>query len=149
MGQFTNYWGALMPRRVDEWLEENHDKPIPERVKRRIIRAANNLCGYCGLRVPVGGGEVDHIIALVNGGEHRESNLRYVHKHCHKNKTAEDVKEKATSDRKFSHVYGIAKPKRTFGYVKKPKSKPGHWEPYDFDDLGVPKRSRWVAQTTE
>jgi 5-methylcytosine-specific restriction protein A len=103
-----------MARSTEEWIEENHDKPIPDRVKDRVIRAANNLCGYCGLRVRIGGGEVDHIIALVNGGEHRESNLRYVHKHCHQIKTVEDVKEKARDYRKRKKLYGFGKPKRPY-----------------------------------
>jgi 5-methylcytosine-specific restriction protein A len=140
-----------MPRRVEEWIGKDDDEAIPERVKRRVIRAAGDICGNCGVRVRVGNGDVDHKAAVIKGignnsGLNRESNLQYLCKLCHRAKTAEDVNEKATSDRKFSHVYGITKSKgRSFNYRKKPKPKPGYWEPYDFDDLGVPKRSRWVA----
>jgi 5-methylcytosine-specific restriction protein A len=139
-----------MARSTKEWIEEDHDKPIPDRVKDRVIRAANNLCGYCGLRVRVGGGEVDHIIALANGGEHRESNLRYVHKHCHKIKTAEDVKQKAKDYRKRKKLYGFGKPKRAFPRLETPKLKPGYWEPYDFDEeTGRYRRTRWVEPSFE
>jgi len=137
-------------RSLTEWFPHkkdgtpDDDAPIPERVKDRIIRASNNLCGCCGFRVRVGNGEVDHTIAIVNGGENRESNLRYVHKHCHQNKSREDVKEKAITYRKRKKLYGFGKPRRPFPKLDKPKPKPGYWQPYDFDDDGRPKRSRWV-----
>jgi 5-methylcytosine-specific restriction protein A len=139
-----------MARSIDEWIEENHDKPIPDRVKDRVIRSANNLCGYCGLSVRIGGGEVDHIIALVNGGEHRESNLRYVHKHCHQIKTVEDVKEKARDYRKRKKLYGFGRPRRSFPKIPTPKPIPGRWEPYDFDETtGRYRRTRWIEPSFE
>jgi 5-methylcytosine-specific restriction endonuclease McrA len=89
-------------RSVKEWIEPNHDKPIPDRVKDRVVRRANSLCKACGNRVRFGG-QVDHIPAVVllaDDEPQRESNLQFLCKPCHTKKTGKDVAEKATSYRK-------------------------------------------------
>jgi 5-methylcytosine-specific restriction protein A len=133
-----------MPRRVEPWNGKTDDTPIPERVKDRIIRVANNLCYRCGLRVRIGNGEVDHIIAIINGGANAEGNLCYVHKHCHQDKTREDVAQKSSDYKTRRSLYGFGKPKRPFQKREKLKPTPGRWVGYDFDLDGIPKRSRWV-----
>jgi 5-methylcytosine-specific restriction protein A len=143
-----------MPRRVEPWVGKNDDEPVPERVKRRVIRDAADICGICGARVRRGNGDVDHKTAVIKGvggnsGLNCETNLQYLCKLCHRAKTAEDVKEKATSDRKFSHIYGISKPKRPFPSRKKPKPPQGRWVGYDLDLDGIPKRVRWVRPDEE
>ena len=50
---------------------------IPPRVQWKIFQAFDGKCACCG-RI-IGPGErwqLDHIIALANGGEHREGNLQ-------------------------------------------------------------------------
>ena len=59
-----------MSRSTPEWVEENHDKPIPDKVRRLVIRRADGICNNCRVRVRVGSGHIDHIVALCNGGEH-------------------------------------------------------------------------------
>ena len=39
--------------------------------------------------------DVDHVVALVNGGEHREANLAPALRDKHREKTAQDVAEKS------------------------------------------------------
>jgi 5-methylcytosine-specific restriction protein A len=146
-----------MARRVEEWIGKNDDDwPPPKSVQTRITRAANNLCGRCRLRVRVGNGDIDHKIPLwtipgSNSGNNRESNLQYVHKHCHKGKTSEEAAERARSNRKFQKIHGITKSKgRSSNWRKKPKPKPGYWEPYDFDEeTGRYRRTRWVDPSFE
>jgi 5-methylcytosine-specific restriction endonuclease McrA len=58
------------------------------------------LCAWCGYPIYTGDLEVDHILALINGGENRESNLHPLHRGCHKAKTAADVEVKARIYRK-------------------------------------------------
>lgn len=84
-----------MARTVSEWIGKTDDHRAPGKVRDRI-RLAHPNCNLCGL--PFSGGdkvELDHVVALINGGENRESNLRPVHAKCHQGKTAADVAEKA------------------------------------------------------
>ena len=49
----------------------------------------------------------DHIVALANGGENRESNLQILCMECHTIKTRVDVAEKSTVARKRQKHLGI------------------------------------------
>lgn len=86
-----------MNRSVPEWVGRNSDSAIPPRVRLRVFDAFRGVC-QCGCARRIGAGEgwdCDHIIALVNGGEHRESNLRPLIRAHHREKTKEDVAEKS------------------------------------------------------
>lgn len=83
-------------RAVPEWIGKTPNASIPDRVRLRVWDAAGGRCEICGRKI--GAGErwdCDHIIALANGGENRESNLRVLCCNCHKIKTRADVAEKA------------------------------------------------------
>jgi 5-methylcytosine-specific restriction endonuclease McrA len=67
---------------------------------------------------------MDHVKALINGGENRESNLRPSHRKCHVEKTALDLAEKA----KVATVR-----KKHLGITASKQSIPGR---------GFPKRSK-------
>lgn len=71
-------------RSVPEWIGKTPDTPIPQRVKLRIFERDGKRCQECTR--PVGAGRLpfafDHIRALVNGGEHRETNLQLLCEHC-------------------------------------------------------------------
>jgi len=56
--------------------------------------------------------DCDHIVALINGGEHRESNLAPALREKHLEKTAADVREKSITARKRAKHLGIKKPSR-------------------------------------
>lgn len=117
-----------MARSTPEWIEENHDKSIPDKVRRLVVRRANGICNNCGVRVRVGSGHIDHIIALCNGGEHRTSNLQFLCKNCHNSKTAKDVARKAADNKTHAAIHGYSKSKgRSFNRPAKPKSKQGRW----------------------
>lgn len=84
-----------MARTVPEWIGKTDDHRAPGSVRDRI-RLAHKCCNICGLPFKPGAkSDLDHVTALINGGENRESNLRPVHTKCHKEKTAADVAEKA------------------------------------------------------
>ena len=55
--------------------------------------------------------DLDHIVALVNGGAHRESNLAPALRSEHRKKTAADAKQKAKNDRVRKKHLGIKKPR--------------------------------------
>jgi len=62
------------------------------------------------------------MVPLCNGGEHRESNLAPVLVEPHKEKTAQDVKEKSLVARKRMNHLGIRKKSRF------PGSKDSKWK---------------------
>jgi 5-methylcytosine-specific restriction endonuclease McrA len=98
-----------MSRATDEWIGRNDDTPIPPRVKARIFDRDGKHCKVCtnpisGSRLPA----YDHVVALINGGENRETNIQLLCVDCHKPKTAADVREKSIVARKRMKFLGIA-----------------------------------------
>lgn len=85
-----------MARTVPEWIGKTDDTRAPAKVRQRIFDR-DNTCHLCGqpIQAPGQKWDLDHVVALINGGENRESNLRPAHRKCHKDKTARDVAEKA------------------------------------------------------
>lgn len=84
-----------MARTVKEWIADTDDQRAPPRVRLRIFDRDGGRCHICGCVIVGKKWALDHVKALVNGGENRESNLRPVHIACHAEKTAADVAEKA------------------------------------------------------
>ena len=103
-----------MTRKTDEWIASHDDQAIPARVRVRTFDKHGGRCAVCTLSIR--GGLLpayDHIVALINGGEHRESNLQLLCVPCHAIKTKADVAEKSVTARKRAKHLGIknAKPK--------------------------------------
>jgi 5-methylcytosine-specific restriction endonuclease McrA len=94
-------------RSVPEWIGKTADTRIPDRVQLRVFERADCCCAWCGVRIFVLDLVLDHKIAIINGGENRESNLQPLHTWCHKRKTVLDVLEKKKAYRKRKkHVLG-------------------------------------------
>ncbi len=101
-------------RSTEEWVGKTADTPIPDRVKLRVFERYGGICYLSGIRIQAGmKWELEHIKALCNGGENRESNFAPALIDPHKVKTAQDRKEKAKSDRIRKKHLGITKPKGT------------------------------------
>lgn len=101
----------MMARPVHEWVGKHHGVNIPPRVRQRIFDRDGGVCHLC--KLPIKPGETwqaDHVTALINGGEHRETNLAPAHSHCHVGKTARDVKEKAKTARVRQKHTGATRP---------------------------------------
>lgn len=95
-------------RSVPEWIGKTSDTPIPPRVRLRIFEAHGGVCHLSGRRIQAGEPwDCDHIVALVNGGEHRETNLAPALRDKHREKTALDVAEKSIVRRKRMKSLGI------------------------------------------
>ncbi len=106
-----------MTRKVEEWIGKTDDAPIPPRVRLRVFELHAGRCYLSGRQIRASDQwDLDHIVALVNGGEHRESNLAPVLRDKHKEKTAEDVKEKSIVRRKRMKHVGIRAKKGKMGY---------------------------------
>ena len=100
-----------MSRSVEEWIGANDDAAIPPRVRLRVFNRMGGICHLSGRKINAGEAwDLDHIVALVNGGAHRESNLAPALRTEHRKKTAADVKQKAKNDRVRKKHLGIKKP---------------------------------------
>lgn len=115
-----------MARTVSEWIGKTHDAKVPVPVRQRIFKRFKGLCHICG--GPIAGKEwdADHIKALDDNGEHRESNLAPAHKPCHLGKTAKENSARAKAKRVEQKHSGARKPKgeiksRPFEKVEKPR----------------------------
>jgi 5-methylcytosine-specific restriction protein A len=101
-----------MSRSTSEWIGKTPDTQIPPRVRLRVFDRHGGTCHLSGRKIRAGEPwDCDHVIALINGGEHRETNLAPALRDKHREKTAEDVAEKAATYRKRAASLGI-KPKR-------------------------------------
>jgi 5-methylcytosine-specific restriction endonuclease McrA len=97
-------------RSVKEWVGKTPDTPAPPRVRLRVFEAFDGKCGITGRKINVGDAwDLDHIQALANGGENRESNLQPALKEAHKAKTARDVAQKSKDRRVRQKHLGIHK----------------------------------------
>lgn len=83
-------------RSLPEWVGATPDTPIPPRVRLRVWERCEGRCGECGRKLtPADTWIVEHLVALINGGLNRESNLGITCGWCKPNKDARDVAEKA------------------------------------------------------
>ena len=111
-------------RSVPEWIGKTSDSAIPARVKLRVFERHGGICHISGQKIMPGDKwDCDHVQALVNGGENRESNLAPALTEHHKEKTRSDVAMKSKDRRVRSKHMGIKKPKGTI-----PGSKGSRWK---------------------
>lgn len=103
----------MAARSTDEWIGVSPDSAIPPRVRLRVWDACGGRCAVCDrkLRAP-DKWDLDHKVALINGGAHRESNLQVICSWCHREKTNADVAEKAKTAAVRKRHLGIRPPSR-------------------------------------
>lgn len=100
-------------RTVPEWIASNPDAKIPPRVKLRIFERDKGRCHLSGRLIRAGEAwDAEHIVALCNGGEHRESNLAPALRDKHQEKTRADVAEKSRNYRKRAKHIGVFAPRK-------------------------------------
>lgn len=82
-----------MTRAVPEWIGKTDDAPVPPRVRLRVFERSGGRCAKCERRVMPGDPPwaCDHVVAIINGGANRETNLQMLCDWCHKQKTRSDV----------------------------------------------------------
>ena len=97
-------------RTVDEWIGKTDDDKIPDRVRLRVFERHGGKCYLSGRTIRAGDKwELDHIIAIANGGQHRESNLAPVLALEHREKTKSDRRTKSKIDRQRKRHIGVKK----------------------------------------
>lgn len=102
-----------MARSVDEWVGKSDDEDVPTRVRLRVWDRKGGRCHRCGRKIGVGDSwTCEHLVALINGGANRESNLDITCDWCLPEKNAEDVAEKSRVYRiRAKHVGAVEKSK--------------------------------------
>lgn len=99
-------------RAVDEWIGKTPDSPVPDHVRQRIFLRCGGRCHIAGRKIRAGEPwDLDHVVALRDGGQHRESNLAPALKDKHREKTAREAAERAEADQRFASHYGTRKQK--------------------------------------
>jgi 5-methylcytosine-specific restriction protein A len=89
-----------MSRSLEEWRGKTDDAKVPPRVRARIFLREEGKCWISGRKIgPSDVWELDHKVALINGGAHAEHNLFPALKDKHREKTSEDVKLKSKTYR--------------------------------------------------
>lgn len=102
-----------MSREVPEWIGKTPDTPAPPRVRLRVFERYNGICYLSGRKIMPGDKwQLEHPLAIINGGENRESNLAPALVEPHKVKTAEDMAQKSKDYRVRAKHNGIKKPSR-------------------------------------
>lgn len=101
-----------MPRTVKKWVGKTDDSVPPPKVRLRVFERYGGICQLTGQKITASDRwDLDHTVALINGGKNEEDNLRPVLHWAHVDKTAEDVAEKSkVNAMKMKHL-GIKKPK--------------------------------------
>jgi hypothetical protein len=85
-----------MPRALPIWIGRDDNHRAPGKIRQRIFDREHGRCHLCEQPIQPGQKwDLDHVVALINGGENAEPNLKPAHRKCHKDKTARDVAEKA------------------------------------------------------
>lgn len=114
-----------MSREVPEWIGKTDNTALPPRVKIRVFDRFGGKCAECGRKLGVAGEdpEFDHITALINGGENRETNFQCLCRGCHRAKTNIDVATKSKDRRVKAKHLGIEKKKQRL-----PGSKGTKWK---------------------
>jgi len=100
-------------RSVAEWIGKTPDAKPPPRVLLRILRRHKGKCYLTHVEIRDGDEwDAEHILALEDGGENRESNLAPALKAPHKVKSAEERKRRAKADAASKAAFGIKKRSR-------------------------------------
>lgn len=103
-----------MSRSTEEWVGRSDDSQIPPRVALRVFERGGKRCQGCTR--PLADSDkkqCDHIIAIINGGSNRESNLQTLCDWCHKAKTRVDVALKSKVYRTKAKSQGFRGRRRT------------------------------------
>ena len=105
-----------MSRATPEWIGATDDTAILPRVRLRVFDTHGGICHITNRNItPADDWDCDHVTALCNGGENRESNLAPAIRAAHREKTAEDVAIKARDRRIRQKHLGIKTVKRKIG----------------------------------
>ncbi len=99
-------------RSVPLWVGKSDDARVPARVRARVFNREGGNCWLSGRKIMAGEKwELEHKVALCNGGAHAEDNLAPALVDPHKVKTRADRATKKRTDAQRKKHLGIRKPR--------------------------------------
>jgi 5-methylcytosine-specific restriction protein A len=99
---------VAVSRSVEEWIGKDDDTPIPPRVRIRVFEKHAGRCYLSGRKIMPGDAwECDHVLAIINGGQNRESNLAPALKAKHRVKSDGDMAIKSKIARTKAKHLGV------------------------------------------
>lgn len=102
-----------MTRSLALWVGKTDDAKVPPRVRLRIFEAHGGRCWISGRKIRPGDAwDLDHKLALINGGRHSEDNLAPALRDRHRDKTSDDVAVKSKTARLRAAHLGIKPPSK-------------------------------------
>lgn len=112
-----------MSRSTEEWIGKHDDQKVPDRVRIRVLERYGRKCYLTGREIRPGDKwELEHVVSLILGGQHRESNMAPALAAPHKIKTAVEMKVKSKIAKVKKKHFGLGKPKAG-GFNKRFKRK--------------------------
>lgn len=115
-----------MARSTKPWTGKTDDSAAPPKVRQRVRDRFQSICYLCKSEIKdIEGFDLDHVVAIINGGANSEENLAPVHRHCHRAKSVLDVKEKAKVAKVRGKHTGAIRPAGTIkspGFTKTAKA---------------------------
>ena len=98
-------------RTLPEWIGKTDDSRPPLRVRLRVFDRHGGICHISKIKITASDiWQLDHIVALINGGKNCESNMAPALTEPHKKKTKVDVKIKAKVARIRANFTGAKQP---------------------------------------
>lgn len=74
-------------------------RSLSQKKRAEICLRQNGLCAQCRIKLMPSMFDIDHVQALIHGGDNEDDNLRALCFDCHKTKTRKDVHGHAKADR--------------------------------------------------
>jgi len=104
-------------RSTAEWVGKDDDARPPAYVRLRVFNRYDGICYLSGVKIQPGDDwDMEHIIAICNGGANAEANMAPALKAPHKVKTKADRRTKAKNDRVRKKHIGIKKNRTIRGW---------------------------------
>jgi 5-methylcytosine-specific restriction protein A len=103
-----------MSRAVKEWIGATDNTKVPDHVRLRVFDRDKGVC-KCGCTRKIRAGdkwETDHVVAIINGGQNRETNLQTLLKSCHDTKSKRDVGTKSETYQMRARHLGLKRSSR-------------------------------------
>jgi 5-methylcytosine-specific restriction protein A len=97
---------------LKEWIGKTDDSRPPGYVRARVFERYDGVCYLSKVKIQIGDKwDLEHILAICNGGENRENNMAPALVAPHKAKTKRDRATKAKNDHaRLKHI-GVKKPR--------------------------------------
>lgn len=122
--EWEKRFAALPGRPKKPWVGKTPQSMPPPDVRLRIVRTWDHTCYLTGIKITTQTPDMEHVIALEDGGDNAEWNIRPALPAGHRVKTAAENKARDKADRAAKKKLGIKGPKKKIESAPMPKAEP-------------------------